>query len=126
MDLGLVNGASLTFVHGFLTAAAGLMARADIRKEDIDRYIADEQVRTGADLTAFIRKEGPGLQGWALRVRYGSPFEVISAAVKDTRPDLLLIGTHGRSGVPKLLLGSVAENVLRSVEVDVLAVPPAL
>jgi universal stress protein E len=124
-DLGLVDGTNVTFVNAFLTAAAGLMARADIRKEHIDQYIADEQIRTGGELAAFLRKEVPGLQGWSLRVRYGNPIEVIAAAVKEIRPDLLLIGTHGRSGLPKLLLGSVAENVLRSVDVDVLAVPRA-
>jgi nucleotide-binding universal stress UspA family protein len=45
--------------------------------------------------------------------------------VKEIGPDLLLIGTQGRSGLPRVLLGSVAEEVLRSVEVDILAVPPA-
>lgn len=40
-------------------------------------------------------------------------------------PDLLVVGTHGRSGVAKVLLGSVAEEILRSLEVDILAVPPA-
>jgi nucleotide-binding universal stress UspA family protein len=49
---------------------------------------------------------------------------VISHAVKETRPDLLVIGTHGRSGLMKLLLGSVTEEVLRSLDVDILVVPP--
>jgi nucleotide-binding universal stress UspA family protein len=34
-----------------------------------------------------------------------------------------VIGTHGRSGIVKLLLGSVAEEVLRSLDADILAVP---
>jgi nucleotide-binding universal stress UspA family protein len=58
-------------------------------------------------------------------VREGTPIEVIKAAVKEIGPDLLLIGTRGRSGLPRVLLGSVAEEVLKSVDVDVLAVPPA-
>jgi Universal stress protein family len=40
-------------------------------------------------------------------------------------PDLVVIGTQGRSGVAKMLLGSVAEKVLRSFNIDILAVPPA-
>jgi nucleotide-binding universal stress UspA family protein len=122
--LGLFEGARLTFLHGFLAIGAGLMARADITKEDIERYIADERIRAGNELMAFLRREEPTLQDWALRVREGTPIEVIRAAVKDNRPDLLLIGTQGRSGLPRVLLGSVAEEVLKSVEVDVLAVPP--
>jgi nucleotide-binding universal stress UspA family protein len=53
----------------------------------------------------------------------GGPFEVIERVVLETSPDLVLIGTHGRSGIMKLLLGSVAEEVLRSLDVDILAVP---
>jgi universal stress protein E len=123
--LGLIEGARLTLIHGFLAIGAGLMSRADLRREDIEKYIGEERVRAGGELAAFLRTEEPGLQGWALRVRDGTPIEVISEAVREIKPDLLLMGTQGRSGIPKLLLGSVAEQVLRSVGVDVLAVPPA-
>jgi nucleotide-binding universal stress UspA family protein len=124
-ELRLLEGARLTLVHAFLAMAAGLMARSAITREDIQRYVADEQVRAAGELLAFLEKEAPGLQNWALRVREGTPTEVIGAAVAEIRPDLLLIGTQGRSGLPRVLLGSVAEEVLKSVDVDVLAVPPA-
>lgn len=123
--LAFFEGARLIFIHAFLAVGAGLMARADITREDIDKYIADERVRAGGELAAFLRKEESMVPNWALRVREGTPIEVISATVKEVQPDLLLIGTHGRSGLPRALLGSVAEEVLRSVDVDVLAVPSA-
>ena len=124
-DFGLFEGARLTFVHAFLAMGAGLMARADITRESIDKYIADERIRAGNELVAFLRREDSLVPDWALRVREGTPIEVISVTLKELGPDLLLIGTQGRSGLPRVLLGSVAEEVLRSVEVDVLAVPPA-
>lgn len=40
------------------------------------------------------------------------------------RADLMAIGTRGRSGVEHMLLGSVAEHVLREARCDVLTVPP--
>jgi len=123
-DLGLFEGARLIFIHAFLAMGAGLMVRADLTRDDIERYIAEERIRAGGELSAFLRKEEPRVEDWALRVREGVPMEVIGAAVKDGRPDLLVIGTHGRSGLSRALLGSVAEGVLKSVEVDVLAVPP--
>ncbi len=123
-DLRLIDGARLTFLHGFVALGAGLMARSNIRKEDIDKYIADQRAQASGELLAFLRQEEPGVQDWVLWVRDGKPFEVISQAVKEIEPDLLLMGTQGRSGIAKLLLGSVAEEVLRSVEVDVLVVPP--
>jgi len=44
--------------------------------------------------------------------------------VKERTPDLVVIGTRGRSGIAKTLLGSAAEEALRSIDVDILAVPP--
>jgi len=60
----------------------------------------------------------------SLRVEEGSPMEIISLAVSEMRPDLLVMGTHGRSVVLKALIGSVTEEALRSLSVDILAVPP--
>jgi nucleotide-binding universal stress UspA family protein len=51
--------------------------------------------------------------------------DVISKAVSDMRPDLLVMGTHGRSALMKAFVGSVTEEALRSLSVDILAVPPA-
>jgi nucleotide-binding universal stress UspA family protein len=61
---------------------------------------------------------------WSRRIEEGRPFEVISRLVGAMKPDLLVIGTHGRSGIAKALLGSVTEEALRSLDVDILAVPP--
>ena len=40
------------------------------------------------------------------------------------RPDLLVMGTQGRTGLLKALLGSVTEEALRRLDVDILVVPP--
>jgi nucleotide-binding universal stress UspA family protein len=52
----------------------------------------------------------------------GSVCDVISRQVEKLRPDLLVIGTQGRTGVAHALLGSVAEELLREPPCDVLAV----
>ncbi|MFL5254662.1 MAG: universal stress protein [Rhodopila sp.] len=57
-------------------------------------------------------------------IEEGSPFEVIAGAVRRLHPHVLVIGTHGRSAIGRALLGSVSEQVLRSLDVDILAVPP--
>ncbi|MCC2652591.1 MAG: universal stress protein [Microvirga sp.] len=44
--------------------------------------------------------------------------------VKQVKPDVLIIMTYGGSGITKALLGSVTEEVLQSLDVDILAVPP--
>jgi nucleotide-binding universal stress UspA family protein len=57
-------------------------------------------------------------------VRYGSPAEVIAAAAAETNSGLIAMATHGRSGLGRLFLGSVAERVLRSVSMPVLLWKP--
>lgn len=53
----------------------------------------------------------------------GIPHRAIMAEVEAKDIDLLIVGTHARSGVPRVLLGSVAESVLRSARVPVITLP---
>lgn len=46
-------------------------------------------------------------------VWYGAPARSILDAARMTHPDLIMMGTHGRSGIGRLIVGSVAETVLR-------------
>ncbi len=55
----------------------------------------------------------------------GDPRERTLQAASRKRADLIVVGTRARKGLERLLLGSTAEHVLRSADVDVLAVPPA-
>lgn len=52
----------------------------------------------------------------------GSPARDIVAHAEESETDVIVMGTHGRSGVDRLLLGSVAERVVRSSPVPVLTV----
>ncbi|MEJ2644608.1 MAG: universal stress protein [Gammaproteobacteria bacterium] len=51
--------------------------------------------------------------------------EVIASEAQSAGADLIVIGTHGRKGFSRLMLGSVAEVTLRMAHVPVLALPPA-
>lgn len=48
--------------------------------------------------------------------------DLIAEAVEAARADLLVVGSHGRRGVRRLLIGSVAENLVRKIGVSVLIV----
>lgn len=56
----------------------------------------------------------------------GTPVREILRQAEQMPADLLVMGTHGRSGFEALFLGSVTEKVLRSTRVPVLTVPPAV
>jgi len=75
------------------------------------------------ELATFLSANDLTRGRWPLRVEEGEPMEVISRAVSEMRSDLLVVGTHGRTGLLKALLGSVTEQALRSLNVDILAVP---
>jgi nucleotide-binding universal stress UspA family protein len=53
---------------------------------------------------------------------HGDPVTGIQEAILRHQPDMVVIGTHGRSGMARLILGSVAEQVLRTATVPVLVV----
>ncbi|MEE4298765.1 MAG: universal stress protein [Pseudomonadales bacterium] len=59
-----------------------------------------------------------------LRLQRGSARMVVPEVVRRDRPDLLLLGTVGRSGVRGLLIGNTAEDVLNAVEGSLFAVKP--
>lgn len=57
-------------------------------------------------------------------VRFGNPSDEIVALVREGEFALVVMATHGRSGVERVLLGSVAGHVLRHVHVPVMMVRP--
>ncbi|MFY9341452.1 MAG: universal stress protein [Planctomycetota bacterium] len=62
--------------------------------------------------------------GFPLRteLRQGEPYEQVLAAAHDAKADLIVIGTHGHTGLKHALLGSTAERVVRLAECPVLTV----
>ncbi len=61
---------------------------------------------------------------WTRQVGHGEPRLFIEAMVEERRADLVVLGTHDRSGLSRAFLGSVAADVLRHVDCDALVVPP--
>ena len=53
----------------------------------------------------------------------GQPHEFIIQEAKERKIDLILMGTHGRSGLKRVLLGSVAQNVIGHAPCPVMVVP---
>ncbi|MDL1972876.1 MAG: universal stress protein [Deltaproteobacteria bacterium] len=55
-------------------------------------------------------------------IEEGHPFEKIVELAKDTNTELIIMGSHGRTGLKKVLLGSVAERVIKNAPCPVLVV----
>lgn len=64
------------------------------------------------------------ISGVEREVRSGTPFVEIVRCAKQNKMDLIVIGTYGRTGLNHMLLGSVAERVVRKASCPVLTVRP--
>lgn len=78
--------------------------------------------RTLAQALEEVQKSGKTAETSLLEANGERISTMIGSAAKNWKADLIVIGTHGRSGLNRLLLGSVAEDVARSATVPVLLV----
>jgi nucleotide-binding universal stress UspA family protein len=87
----------------------------------------DEQIRNAkavlAGLGTDLKKKGQRIR---TVVAAGPPALLIVDTAKDIGTDLIVMGTHGRTGVAHMLIGSVAEKVVRTASCPVLTVRGAV
>lgn len=87
--------------------------------EQIDRF-AQEELDRFVELTA-----GELAGGVRRKVRTGNTREEIEAELAEAGADLVVLGTHGLGGFDRMVIGSVAADVVRHAPCSVLVVPPA-
>ena len=90
-------------------------------------HIYQEEARRRAavkieELATQVKAELPGV---STKVVEGSPLHSLVDYVKETQPDLVVLGAHGHGVIASLLLGSVAEGMVRKATVPTLIVPAA-
>jgi universal stress protein A len=70
----------------------------------------------------FVREEFPSGQHPHTDIVGGHPVQEILQRAEELKPDLLVVGTHGRSGFRQMMIGSVAERIVRYAPCPVLVV----
>jgi len=108
--------ARLTLLYVFVNLPA--LDLPPVVLEDSDRERLLQQMR---DFAADVPRE---VSVDCLLQEDGLVHDAILAQVDATHADLLVIGTHGRSGFQRLFLGSVTEKVMRKARCPTLIVPP--
>ncbi len=68
-----------------------------------------------------LKKEGISTQGVVV---WGRPADEILKYINENKTDLVIMSTHGRSGIPRWAFGSVADKVIRHSTAPVLIIPP--
>jgi nucleotide-binding universal stress UspA family protein len=101
-------------IVSFLDASLIVDAKTAARLSDQAQAALDAEV---------VRLRGPGVEVDGL-LRQGDARELIPQLAKTEGAGLIVVGSHGRRGVARALLGSVAESLVRSSGVPVLVVRP--
>lgn len=109
-------------VHAYEVPFKGLLYGDDTRKAVGRQHQNDFRQMIDQEMAAFFSSFGASRPRLTPVLQEGSARQVIHQQVDRLNPDLLVVGTHGRTGVAHALLGSVAEDLLSRPPCDVLAV----
>lgn len=129
LGLAAREGAALTVVHAVSQLPAYGLETGFAGGTLVETY--EERMRQTAgkelsQLLAEFEQAGSPPTEVTTEIRYGSPGMQISEAIAEHEPDLVVLSTHGRSGISRAVVGSVAESIIRHSPVPVLALRPGL
>jgi nucleotide-binding universal stress UspA family protein len=115
--LSMFPDARMTLVHAYRVPFEGFISR-DANEAEL---LADAQ-RECAAFLASLDAPPDTLARMECLIRYGTPESVVGRHVWENDTDLVVMGTHGRSGRFGILMGSTAERLLISLPCDVMVV----
>lgn len=108
-EIALISVADIAFV----------IAEGGVTSREMTEMIKDDLKKVQKMLIKNIFKEQ---KVWSF-IEEGTPADMIKKTCDEWEASLIVIGTHGRTGLSHILMGSVAERVIRHSPVPVLVVP---
>jgi nucleotide-binding universal stress UspA family protein len=94
---------------------------ADMDHDEVVALVDEAGERPTAAVIDRAKRAGvPSVEA----IRLGIPHQAIEAYADDEGVDLVVMGTHGRTGIEHALVGSVTERVVRTLDVPVLTIRP--
>ena len=123
LQLTKAVGGDLTILHVMPSPASMFVAGGYVTEETWNLIKADLRSRAGQEMDALIKEAvGAGVRATPQFIDGSIPAEGIVSAAEHAKTDILVLGTHGRTGVMKALLGSVASRVVATASCPVLTV----
>jgi universal stress protein E len=110
----------VTVVHVDETPFEHALVLGGATAREIQRYRRNHADHMSRELERFLRDFAPDSDQWRLVRRTGDPRQHLLHLARPGKSDIVALGTHGRSGLARALLGSVAESVTRAAAVDAL------
>ncbi len=122
-DIGKRLNAALDIVHFVPIRIIGIdMEGMEAEASYIEELHKNDLEDARLKLDAFVKQHTTTEDDVTHHLYSGEASAEINTKAKETGADMIIIGTHGRSGLKHILLGSVAESVLRTADVPVLCV----
>jgi len=119
-DLASQYGAELIVVHVFFDVIEGTSWYApQVPLHDLSHEVEESARR---QLDAFCSRNFQGMEKMRSHLIKGMADQEILKAAEAEKADLIVIGTHGRTGLNRVLFGSTAEKVVRRADCPVLSV----
>jgi nucleotide-binding universal stress UspA family protein len=119
LELAKQDRARLVLLHVLMPPSPFLGEELPASYVELQVRARREVERQLALLVAQAKKAGVRVEA---QLTEGVPSEAILRAARRQRADLIVIGTHGRTGLGRVFMGSVAERVLQRATVPVLTV----
>jgi nucleotide-binding universal stress UspA family protein len=116
-QLGKQLGAEIALIS--VVDTVFLITEGGITPKEMAEQIKNELKKKQQILCDTVFK---GYKIWTF-VEEGKPFEEILKVAEEWQADLIVLGTHGRTGLSHLLMGSVAERVIRHSKKPLLIIP---
>jgi len=120
VDIAKNYGAKLYLMHVVYDVAK--TAGWYVPHVSIDEIYSDIERSARAELEKTFIDEMRGLKDIERVVLKGIPYEEITKFAGDNNIDLVVLGTHGRKGIDRMLFGSTAEQIVRNAPCPVLSV----
>jgi nucleotide-binding universal stress UspA family protein len=111
--------AEIMLIHAYQIPAYTLPDGVVEVPVEVETGIRERLTKQLSDFASSVDAKGVKIEA---KLFDGVPYVEITRAARDLNADLVIIGTHGRTGLAHLLLGSVAERVVRTCEVPVLTI----
>jgi nucleotide-binding universal stress UspA family protein len=118
----LAPEAQFAVLHAYEDPYGAQLLFASISPEEIGRYRADARAAVERTLEDFLASLGPLAARCSRTVRHGPPVRRLGEELQASGADLVVLGSRNRTGIDRMMLGSVAEQVALEAPCDVLLV----
>lgn len=113
----------LILVHAYEVPNEGMMRYASVSQGLLSEFRSSIRLKAGAEMQEFIARLNAPNPVTPV-IQFGVPYVVLKEHIETRKPDLIVMGKHGRTRLEEFLLGSTTRNTINETDCDILVIPP--